>query len=248
MTEVYAADLGSNPFIVNKRTAGGFLARNLLAVFNTPASSWDTIVMPKLIGGYVGDIVKLSVYKGSIPNDLATTDDDTEDTRKLDIDDFLGSATYTVTGSDTPAEGIVAQFDFSTTFSVTNCGATYTVLMQQFDSSGNDVAPSQVFCTDRDGVYNFINDVDWGYEGDGTSTSTSQGGAGNSYTMFLPPSGFTIYDGIVATAPFGASQRDPCPAWGIYSREVVTLNSTAYGTTRSLTAPLTNSLTEGLTQ
>lgn len=220
LTEVYAANLGANPYIANKRSAGGFFKRNLIATFNTPASSWDTIIMPKLIGGLVGDTVKLSVYKGSLPDDLGTTDDDGETERKLDINDLLGEAVYTVTGTDIPVDGIIAQFDFSTTFSVTNCGATYTVLMQQFDSSNVAVSPSQVFCTDRDGVYNFINAVDYGYEGDGTSTSVLYGGAGNSYTMVVPPSGQSIYDGFAQNMPAAADHVDPCPAWGIYSNGV----------------------------
>lgn len=228
LTEIYAADLGGDPYIANKRNATGFFRRNLIATFNTPSESFNTIIMPKLIGGLAGDTVKLTIFKGSIPDDLGTTDDDEEATRKLDINDLLGEATYNV-GSNTPDEGVVAQFNFDVDFNLANCGATYTAIMQQFDSSDAPVSPSQVFCTDRDGVHNFINDVDWGYEGDGTSTSPSEGGAGNTYTMVIPPSGQTIYDGTVQIAPFAADHVDPCPAWGIYSRPLFeildTLNS-----------------------
>ena len=252
MTEVYAATLGATPHTTNKRSVPSFQRKIVLATFNTPASSWDTIVIPKVIGGLVGDTIKLSVFKGSIPDDLGTPDDNGETTRRLSQGDYLASSTYVVTGSDIPLAGMSIQFDFNVSFSSANCGATYTVAMEQFDSSNNRVSTSFVFCTDRGGVDNFINPNDYGYESGNSSTAASNGGAGNSYIMSLPSASQTIYDISATPLPHSITQGgvrvyDACPPWGTYSREVVTLNSTAYGATRALTAPLTNSLTAGLT-
>ena len=246
MTAVYAANLGSAPYVdADRNLAVSFY---YVAAFNTPASSWNTIVIPKVVGGNAGDVIKLSVYKGTIPDD-PTTDDDNSEPSRLDVNDLLDSATYTV-ASNIGTSGISVQLNFDTTFSFANCGAAYTVLAEQFDSSGNHANFSAVFCTDRDGVYNYINSVDKGVEGIGFN-GYGGGGVGNVYKQFRYGAGISdVHTSSleVATANIdGTLVYDPCPAWGIYSREVVTLNSTAYGTTRSLTAPLTNSLTASLT-
>ena len=249
MTEVHAANLGATPYINANRTTSHYQV--FAATFNTPASSWNTIVIPAVVGCLAGDTIKLSVYKGSMPDDPNDDTDNSGAPAQLVASDLLASSTYTVQ-SNTPASGISAQFDFNTTFSATNCGATYTVLAQQFDSSNNPVSISPVFCTARDGVYNYINTADAGAEGIGfAGFATTGGGAGNVYSKLLSSSNpvdiHTQQFLPALTTINGITQIDACPAWGIYSREVVTLNSTAYGTTRSLTAPLTNSLTASLT-
>ena len=259
LTEVFGADLGSNPYGSDVRTTG--TAYGYVATFNTPTSStFDTIVMPKVYGGNVGDVIKVNVFKGSIPDDALDDNDDDETEAYLDVNDFVEESTYTVTET-IPSTGIEIKFPFSTTFSQALLGDTYTVTVEQFDSSGLYVPFSPVFCTDRDGVYNFINDDDAGYEGgSGSGNFHIQGGAGNLYVMdggtlnTLASFGFTRYSLTVGTGTWtvdGTSTKDPCPAWGIYSRSTVSSNATAsspYGTTRSLTGSLTNSLTAGLTQ
>ena len=250
MTEVYAADLGSNPYGSDERSSSTI--RGYVATFNTPSNSFNTIVIPKVYGGNVGDVIKVGVYKGSIPNDPNTDDDNTDSVAKLDQSDLVEEVTYNITTA-IAAGGIDIEFPFTTTFTQAILGDTYTVCLEQFDSSGAYVPFSIVFCTDRDGVDNYINDTD------ATAQYNFQGGAGNVYYFngaqlnSLVSFGFTKYS-INLTASNGTTEwsvngtvvRDPCPAWGIYSREVVTLNSTVYGTTRALTAPLTGALTSNL--
>jgi len=247
MTAIHAATLGSNPFKTNARNSPHHY--KFLATYNTPAQNWDTLVLPLIVGVYANDSIKMSVYKGAVPNDAGTTDDDGETTARLDASDFITSKTLTFTEA-APAEGLSdVQFDLDTVLNASNCGATYTVLMEQFDSGGNDVRASIVVCTDRTGVYNYTQPNDYGFEAPLLGAFTnSGGGAGNIYRMKLSTG--TIYTtnlGIANHNLGGTSTRDACPAWGIYSREVITLNSTSYGTTRALTAPLTNSLTVSLT-
>ena len=247
MTAINPANLGSTPYKTNARNSSH--AYKFLATYNTPAQNWDTLVLPLIVGVNANDSIKMSVYKGAIPNDAGTDEDDGETTARLDASDFITASTVTFTEA-APSEGLsTVQFDFDTVFNVSNCGATYTVLMEQFDSGGNDVRASIVLCTDRTGVYNFTQPNDYGFESPLIAAFwPTTGGAGNLYRLKLSTG--TIYTtnlGVVTHQIDGTGIRDACPAWGIYSREVVTLNSTAYGTTRALTAPLTNPLTDSLT-
>ena len=258
MTAIHEADLGSTPYAVDIRdqtTSATLLG--YAATFNTPTDSFDTIVMPKVIGGETGDVIKVGIYKGSVPDDPNDPNDDGETAAKLNESDLVEEASYTVT-TLIPASGINVEFTFTTTFTQALLGDTYTVVVEQCDSSGAYVAFSPVFCTDRDGVHNYINDDDAGAESSDTTGfqgyMNAHGGAGNVYTFntyvlnLLPT--YDKYDLFIAVNSWtvdGTPTRDPCPAWGIYSREVITLNSTSYGTTRALTAPLTNSLTVSLT-
>jgi len=231
LTEVYAADLGSNPYAVDMRS--GNTSTTLLgyvATFNTPTDSFDTIVMPKVIGGETGDVIKVSVYKGSIPDDPNDPNDDGETSAKLDVNDLVEESTYTVT-TLIPASGINVEFAFSTTFTRAILGDTYTVVVEQYNSAGAYVAFSPVFCTDRDGVYNYVNDDDAGHQ-DGTGSFAQggpnvDGGAGNVYTIntyvlnLLPA--FDKYDLFITVSQWtvdGTATLDPCPAWGTYSNGV----------------------------
>ena len=256
MTEVYAADLGSNHYAVDERSSTAMDIKAYVATFNTPTDSFDTIVMPKVIGGETGDVIKVGIYKGSIPDDPNDPNDDGEITAKLNESDLVEEVSYTVT-TPISASGINVEFTFTTTFTQALLGDTYTVVVEQFNSLGAYVAFSPVFCTDRDGVHNYVNDDDAGHQ-DGTNGfaqggPAAHGGAGNVYCVsghalnLLPT--YDKYDLFLIVSDWtvdGTITRDPCPAWGIYSREVVTLNSTAYGTTRALTAPLTGALTSNL--
>ena len=218
LTPVNAANLGSTPYVNAQRNLSvSFL---YAAAFNTPSSSWNTIVIPKVVGGNAGDVIKLSVYKGALPDDPNTDDDNSETSARLDANDLLDSATYTV-ASNIGTDGISAQFDFNTNFSSANCGAAYTVVGEQFDSSGNHANFSAVFCTDRDGVYNFINNEDEGVEGIGFA-GFAGGGVGNVYRQFrygsTTPEVHTISFDHASITIDGTTVYDPCPAWGIYSR------------------------------
>ena len=259
MTEVYAANLGSNPYGSDERSSGANLG--YVATFNTPSSTFDTIVLPKVYGGNVGDVIKVSVFKGSIPNDPNTDDDNSDTPAKLDVNDFVEEVTYSVTTA-IAAGGIEIEFAFSTTFTQALLGDTYTVAVDQFDSAGTYVPFSPVLCTDRDGVYNYVNADDEGHQGGGVGGQgffSTHGGAGNFYTingstiellkgLGAPADKYTLDLGTgTFTIDGTADVYDPCPAWGTYSREAVTLNSTAYGTSRELTAPLTGALTASLT-
>ena len=247
MTEVYAADLGSNPYKTNARNST--YPYKFLATFNTPAQNWNTLVLPLVVGVDANDSIKMSVYKGSIPDDYDTEDDNDDTDARLDASDFISSKTLTFTEA-APSEGLSAvQFDFDTVFNASNCGATYTVFMEQFDSGGNDVRASIVLCTDRTGVYNYTQSVDLGYESAATTGFDGfghvTGGAGNFYRMRLTTG--TIYTTLTqahTTSVNGASTRDPCPAWGTYSREeLVTLASIASNPiTADMTAPVVSSL------
>ena len=233
MTEVYAATLGSNPYAVDERSATAMGIKAYVATFNTPSDSFDTIVMPKVIGGNTGDVIKVSIFKGSIPDDPNDTNDDGEIDGKLNESDLVEEVSYTVT-SPTSASGINIEFAFTTTFTRALLGDTYTVVVEQFNSSGLYVPFSIVFCTDRDGVHNYINDDDAGAESPDTSGTQgivyTEGGAGNMYTISGDALNLFVgiydkYDINLAVQTWtvdGTSQKDPCPAWGIYSRAVVT--------------------------
>ena len=234
MTAINEAVLGSNPYAVDIRSALASTAtvRGYIATFNTPTDSFDTIVMPKVIGGNTGDVIKVSVYKGSVPDDPNDPNDDGEIDARLNESDLVEEVSYTVT-TPISASGINVEFAFTTTFTQALLGNTYTVVVEQFDSSGSYVPFSIVFCTDRDGVDNYINDDDAGFESPDTTGNEGgynmHGGAGNmyflnNYVLSLVP-GFDKYDipiNVAAWTVNGTSQKDPCPAWGIYSRAVVT--------------------------
>ena len=232
LTEVYGADLGSNPYGSDERTTGS--TYGYAATFNTPTSTtFDTIVIPKVYGGNVGDVIKVNVLKGSVPDDALDDNDDEESASYLDVNDFVEESTYTVTET-IPSAGIEIKFPFSTTFSQALLGDTYTITVEQFDSSGAWVPFSPVFCTDRDGVGNFISPEDQGYVSGGFSSPgfvAGSGGAGNFYIIpasslnTLAGLGYTVTKytlplAIAAWTVDGFSHRDPCPAWGIYSNGV----------------------------
>ena len=257
MTAINAAILGSSPYAVDERSSTLTDIKAYVATFNTPSVSFDTIVIPKVIGGNTGDVIKVSILKGSVPDDPNEPADNGETDGRLDASDFVAEVSHTLT-SPISASGIEMEFTFSTTFTQALLGNTYTVVVEQLDSSGDYVAFSPVFCTDRDGVYNYVNDDDAGAESPDTTGTEGQfyidGGAGNLYyisgyalNLFPALNKYSLNLGVQTWTVDGTSTRDPCPAWGIYSREVVTLNSTVYGTTRALTAPLTNPLTDSLT-
>ena len=255
ITEVYAADLGSNHYAVDLRdqtTSTTLLG--YVATFNTPTDSFNTIVMPKVIGGETGDVIKVSVFKGSIPDDPNDPNDDGEVDAKINESDLVEVSSYTVTET-IPSTGINVQFDFSTIFTRTLLGDTYTVVVEQCNSSGAYVAFSPVFCTDRDGVYNYVNDDDAGHqEGSGAFAQggpNDDGGAGNVYTLntyvlnLLPA--FDKYDIFLTVGEWtidGTVTKDPCPAWGIYNR----INGiyTALGTTRSVSRTIKNEATRSV--
>lgn len=232
LTEVFGADLGSNPYGSDVRTTG--TAYGYVATFNTPTSStFDTIVMPKVYGGNVGDVIKVNVFKGSIPDDALDDNDDDETEAYLDVNDFVEESTYTVTET-IPSTGIEIKFPFSTTFSQALLGDTYTVTVEQFDSSGAWVPFSPVFCTDRDGVGNFTSPEDQGYVSGSFSSPgfvAGSGGAGNFYLipanslntltgLGIPVTKYTLVLTLSAWTVDGFSHRDPCPAWGFYSNGV----------------------------
>ena len=133
MTAVYAADLGTNPYGSDERSSSTI--RGYVATFNTPSNSFDTIVIPKVYGGNAGDVIKVSVYKGSIPNDPNTATDDSDTVARLDQNDLEEVAAYNVT-SPISASGDSLQFNFTKTFNQALLGNTYTVVVEQFDSSG----------------------------------------------------------------------------------------------------------------
>ena len=236
MTAIHAATLGSNPFRTNARNSPH--RYKFLATYNTPAQNWDTLVLPLIVGVNANDSIKMSVYKGSIPDDYDTEEDNDDTDARLDASDFISSKTLTFT-EVAPSEGLSnVQFDFDTVFNASNCGATYTVLMEQFDSGGNDVRASIVLCTDRTGVYNYTQSVDLGMESAATSGldgfGHTTGGAGNYYRMKLTTG--TIYTTLTqahTTTVNGVSTRDPCPAWGIYSREVASPPATGFSSLKN---------------
>jgi len=256
ITEVYAADLGSNPYGSDERS--GTNLKGYVATFNTPSDSFNTIVMPKVYGGNVGDVIKVSVLKGSIPDDALTEDDNGDTDGYLDINDFVEESTYTVTET-IPSTGINVQFDFSTIFTRTLLGDTYTVVVEQLDSSGVYVPFSPVFCTDRDGVGNFVSPEDQGYVSGSPFSNpgyvVSSGGAGNTYlinaaqintfiALGIPVTKYTFELIMQTWTVDGFSHRDPCPAWGIYNR----INGiyTALGTTRSVSRTIKNEATRSV--
>ena len=236
MTAINEAILGSNHYAVDLRSSTNTVDNKAyVATFNTPVDSFDTIVIPKVIGGNTGDVIKVSIYKGSIPNDPSDGGaDDSDAPAILDINDFEEEVIYNVTAA-IPPEGDSIEFAFNKTFTQAILGDTYSVLVEQFDSSGSYVPFSIVFCTARDGVDNYINGTDNGHQS-GTNNftqggSSNDGGAGNCYTLngatlnALVDFGYTKYTINLITSTWtvnGTSQKDPCPAWGIYSRAVVT--------------------------
>ena len=161
--------------------------------FNTPASgSFNTIQLKKVIGANSGDVLKLSIYKGTIPDDPDTADDDIEDLSAriyLDDNDFIESSEYTVQSDLGSSSLSDVQFDFDTNFdnSAASLGLSYTVLFEQFDTNGMQLTPSEVFCEHRSGVSNYVNPQDYGFDGSFTSATglhPTDGGVGNFYYIF----------------------------------------------------------------
>lgn len=151
--------------------------------YNTLNDSFNTIQLSKVIGGDSGDTLKISVFKGSIPDDPNDPTDNNETDAVLDINDFLESVDV-VLDADIPAEGITdVQFDFNTVFNKASLGETYTLVIEQFDSSSNPVPFSHVYCQDRDGVSNFLTPEDEGYPTVLAAIAGTAGGAGNSYRV-----------------------------------------------------------------
>jgi len=151
--------------------------------YNTLNASFNTIQLAKVVGGDSGDTLRISVFKGSIPNDPNDPTDDSETTGVLDINDLLESADV-VLDADIPAAGITdVQFDFNTVFNKASLGETYTLVIEQFDSSSNIVPFSHVYCQDRDCVSNFLTPEDEGYPTNLGAIATTTGGAGNSYRV-----------------------------------------------------------------
>ena len=176
---------------INKRSQSG--SRAHVNTFNTPSLSFNTIKLSKVIGGNAGDILKLSVFKGVPPKDYDTTTDDNYPIQTLPEASLVDSATYTV--NQTIGAGGLAdvQFDFNTTFSQSNLTHQYTVIFEQFDSSGNPVYASKVFCEHRTGVPNFTSPDDDGFDHTGSSFTGiggADGGQGNYY--YLNNSGSTL--------------------------------------------------------
>ena len=165
-------------------TTGTAVAYPAAAItYNTLNVSFDTIQLAKVVGGDSGDTLRISVFKGSIPDDPNDPTDDNETAGVLDINDFLESVDV-VLDADIPAEGITdVQFDFNTVFNKASLGETYTLVIEQFDSSSNPVPFSHVYCQDRDGVSNFLTPEDEGYPTEITAVPQTAGGAGNSYRV-----------------------------------------------------------------
>jgi len=221
------------PFEVDTRSVGG--AQAILNTFNTPINSWNTIVFKKIVGGLDGDTLRLSVFKGSIPDDPNTTEDDDETDAYLDPADFLDSADV-VLDADIPAGGLSdVQFDFNTTFSPGNLGDTYTVVFEQFDSSDNPVQVSKIFCETRQGVSNFTEPEDEGYPTVvGAMANATIGGAGNAYTLNNAAGLYASSVTIFAVFINGQMETDSVMPLALFERS-------PYGTSRNLTGSLTSS-------
>jgi len=183
LTPINTVTLGT-PYEADVRDSTTLASTSAAAItYNTLNDSFNTIQLAKVIGGDSGDTLRISVFKGSIPDDPNDPTDDNETDAVLDINDLLESADV-VLDADIPAEGITdVQFDFNTVFNKASLGETYTLVIEQFDSSSNVVPFSHVYCQDRDGVSNFLTPEDEGHPTENTAVPQTAGGAGNSYRV-----------------------------------------------------------------
>lgn len=121
------------------RRAGGGVKRRWAASYNTPTAAWDTIRLYRLTNGVSGDVIKLRVYKGSIPDDLTIDEDNSATERVLDENNFVSEATYTwASGSlASMSTDTDVKFVFPISMNRSTLGSSYTVVMLAYDSNGD---------------------------------------------------------------------------------------------------------------
>ena len=204
------------------------------AVYNTPDISWNSIRIRQMNAGQTGDLVKLRIYKGSIPNDPNTSADDSEATRAIDENDFVEEATY-VRQSNSNETNLM--FTFTTTMTKALLGDSYTVVQRNFDADGVTAIASPECRFGTSGNYAAARGSQSNYTkpNDNTSSSQDDGGPGNLYqaSTFIPG----------GTANVGGENH-----WNHYSSsgdiQDVALTHELYVTTSN---PLGNDSNDGLT-
>ena len=160
------------------RRAGGGVKRRWAASYNTPTAAWDTIRLYRLTNGVSGDVIKLRVYKGSIPDDLTINEDDAATERVLDENNFVSEATYTwASGSlASMSTDTDVKFAFPISMNRSTLGSSYTVVMLAYDSNGDLVPASEVRLVSRSDLSHYTSPRDMANE-DGSGF----GGPGNYY-------------------------------------------------------------------
>lgn len=176
LTNVSVAPSGAAFTTINRSTRSSIQV--WAAIYNTPASDWDTIKIRQMRNGVAGDQVKLRIYKGSIPDDAGTTADDSETPRFLDENDFVEEATYTRKSGTlaSTVDDFDLVFKFNTTFNQSVLGASYTVVQFNLDVNGNAIASSECKFDSRSSLPHYTSPVD-----NGSDASQDASGAGNLY-------------------------------------------------------------------
>ena len=174
--DVERLPVGTSVTAVSRRANG--VNMRWAASYNTPTAAWDTIRLLKLTNGVSGDVIKLRVYKGSIPDDLTISEDDAATERVLDENNFVSEATYTwASGSlASMSNDTDVKFAFPISMNRSTLGPSYTVVMSAYDSNGDLVPASEVRLVSRSDLSHYVSPRDMANE-DGSGF----GGPGNYY-------------------------------------------------------------------
>lgn len=164
--------------------------------YNSPKDAFDTIIYRQLNSVSVGDIITLKIYKGYVP-DLTGVDQPTLTDSVLDEANLMASKSVTATA--TTATDYVFKFDqeFSDsnlTSQLAGDAPQFTVVQSLTDSSGTALTAHRTLFAVRTVVPEIFT-----FPTDFPSTSSADGGAGNSH--FLLPDGSVSHSGSAADRP-----------------------------------------------
>ena len=164
--------------------------------YNSPKDAFDTIIYRQLQSVSVGDIITLKIYKGYVP-DLTGVDQPTLTDSVLDEANLMASKSVTATA--TTSTDYVFKFDqeFSDsnlTSQLAGDAPQFTVVQSLTDSSGTALTAHRTLFAVRTVVPEiFTSPTDF------PSTSSADGGAGNSH--YILPNGSVSHSGSAADRP-----------------------------------------------
>ena len=227
--------------------------------------SFNTIKLSKLIHGDAGDVYSLMVFSGVPANDPDDGADDSDTVNRVLKSNLVDTSTYILT-QNVSSSGITdVQFNFNTTFSRANLTHQYTVVLSRADSSGNAMPVSPVFCQNRGDVSNFTSPDDDGFTDFASGLqgfASDASGEGNYWKAVYSSNVFTTTSGVEYVGidtdlwagngdvnNYANFYTDPVMPLGLYSRPMssASTSNNPYGTSRSLTGPLTSPMTLNIT-
>ena len=228
-TYTTVATCTDSPNATESRIGSAF--KGWAATYNMTSSlSFNTLRIPKL-AGVAGDVITLEVYKGSFADNPNISSDDSEPVKSINPNKKLTEASIVIEGITGNENMIDVYFELPIEINMANTAVDgtneYTIVQLAADSGGNAVA----CCETRGTLANYIS------PNDESSTSTTAGGAGNSYYW-----AGALTSGLKRFDPFTTS--DHCLAFELFNRPMsLSAPSTIQGLVGGLANPLTGSIT-----